>query len=244
MSQDSRCRSYGGLYLTPQALTACFGATLLGQDPLPTPFADSAFELDESAWAREPNCLTDRALEAKQLLVECRFRLLVRIASDYQALGLAQQDLVQEGNLALIAAAERYDPAKGRRFSTYASKWACHAITHAVVDHTLTLERPAGMERNNSRHELVTDPSMEDPQERVAQLQLRSFLEHLLDDLPAPDGAVLRLRFGLADSGPCTLSEIAAKFGPTRQRIYQIQLRALRKLEGPCRRKQLEACMA
>ena len=141
----------------------------------------------------------------------------------------------------MIAAAERYDPAKGRRFSTYASKWACHAISHGVADHTLTLERPAGMERNNSRHELITDPSMEDPQERVAQLQLRSFLEQLLDDLPAPDGTVLRLRFGLADSGPYTLSEIAAEFGPARQRIYQIQAQALGKLERPCCRRQFEA---
>ena len=258
----------------------------IGKVPLLT--ADEEVELAKR--------MADGDEDAKKRLAEANLRLVVSIAKRYVGRGMLFLDLIQEGNLGLIKAVEKFDYHKGFKFSTYATWWIRQAITRAIADQARTiripahmvetinklirvsrqllqelgreptpeeiaaqldmpvdrvreilkisqepvsLETPIGEEEDSHLGDFIQDDNVPVPAEAAAQTLLKEQLDEVLDTLTEREQKVLRLRFGMNDGRARTLEEVGKEFDVTRERIRQIEAKALRKLRHPSRSRKL-----
>ena len=259
----------------------------IGRVPLLTPEEETALAMR----------IIDGDDAAKKRLSEANLRLVVSIAKRYVGRGMQFLDLIQEGNLGLIKAVEKFDYTKGFKFSTYATWWIRQAITRAIADQARTiripvhmvetinkvkkvssqllhkngkepnaeeianelampvdkvreimrvaqepvsLETPIGEEEDSHLGDFIPDDDAPAPADAASHTLLKEQLEEVLQSLTEREAKVMRLRFGLEDGRPRTLEEVGKEFDVTRERIRQIEAKALRKLRHPSRSKKLK----
>jgi len=247
------------------------------------------------------NLVLEDSEEAKQKLAESNLRLVVSIAKKYVGRGMLFLDLIQEGNMGLIKAVEKFDHTKGFKFSTYATWWIRQAITRAIADQARTiripvhmvetinklirtsrhllqqmgreptpeeiaaemeipvekvmeiqkiaqdpvsLETPIGEEDDSHLGDFIQDEDSPAPQDSAAYTLLKEQLEEVMGTLTPREAKVLKLRFGLEDGRARTLEEVGREFMVTRERIRQIEAKALRKLRHPSRSRKLKDYMS
>ena len=238
--------------------------------------------------------------DAQTRLVECNLKLVVPIAKRYHGCGLPLLDLIQEGNLGLIKAAEKYDGSKGFRFSTYATYWIRQSISRALGDQSRTIRIPANMvellskvkkasaaltqtlrrdptdeeiaeylgieldkvqtvmdvaqattsldtpvddDGETSMGDLIADHAAENPYHNLVKEANTQIVEAVLSTLSTKEAEILRMRFGIGADKPMTLEEVGKHYGVTRERIRQVENKAIRKLRNPMRARMLKEAM-
>ncbi len=259
-----------------------------GQEIIPLPATVSEEDL---------STLIQRGQAARERLTVSNLRLVVSIAKRYMNRGLSFLDLIQEGNMGLMKAVEKFDYTRGYKFSTYATWWIRQAITRAIADqsrtirvpvhmietvrelnrvkreyiqshgnaptledlskltgmsidkikkvenvsqYTASLERPIGDEDEDTLGDFIEDPSAPSPTKETFRMFLKEQLNRALEQLDEREREILRLRYGLDDDHPRTLKDVSLKFNITRERVRQIEIKAIEKLKHPSRRAELK----
>ncbi len=254
-------------------------------------------ELPKGAPLPELESLIRKGRAARDRLTISNLRLVVSIAKRYMNRGLSFLDLIQEGNMGLMKAVEKFDFSRGYKFSTYATWWIRQAITRAIADqsrtirvpvhmietvrelnrvkreyiqshgsaptledlseltgmsidkikkvesvsqYTASLERPIGEEDEDTLGDFIEDPSSPSPTKETFRMFLREQLSRALDQLDEREREILKLRYGLEDGHPRTLKDVSLKFNITRERVRQIEIKAIEKLKHPSRRAELK----
>ncbi len=282
--------------LLPGELRACLAEHYTRHRKSATPWAVDASAFDDESLDAHFRWIRIDAEQARTRLTEANLRLVVSVAKKYIGRGMSLLDLIQEGNIGLIRAVEKFEYRKGFKFSTYATWWIRQAITRAIADQARTirvpvhmvetinrlsrltrtliqdlgreptseelgaameltsdkvreilkvaqdpvsLETPVGDEDDSHLGDFLEDPAALAPSDAASQQLLREQVEDVLDSLNGRERRVLQLRFGLDDGHQRTLEEVGREFGVTRERIRQIEAKALRKLRHPTRSRKL-----